>query len=490
MPARRGEDYLRSIRERQPVVYYQGERVSDVTSHKAFCTAVSTLARMYDLQWDPRYHERLTFRSPDTGEPVGITYMIPRSKEDLARIRRALMLIYEHLFGFFGRCYDYLNMWTAIFAAHAWDFFGEQEPRFGENVVKYHRRCREQDLFLTHAIVAPSVDRSKLASELRDPFVQVGCVEEGPEGIVVRGAAMVSTAAPYAEELIYFPNMLRDPDPRYALAFACPTNLRGIKFIARRAFTPREGFTEFEYPISSRYEESDAFVIFDDALIPWENVFLYRRPDKIPKLMWGGVYMKAWFNYHFCIQYYARLKFLTGLAALIAKAVGIDKFINVQEKIGELLIYLNLTEASVVAAEELGEQLPNGLFRPNPQISVSGSHFNMKAMPRAFEIIKLLAAGSLIALPSSAKDFKNPELRPYLEKYFAGSALSAVERVKLFNLAWDAVASELGQRYELYDRFSRGDPTIMWAKMYEQFDEQREECIRLAKSFLDAIPNP
>lgn len=65
-----------------------------------------------------------------------------------------------------------------------------------------------------------------------------------------------------------------------------------------------------------------------------------------------------------------------------------------------------------------------------------------------------------------------------------------MERVKLFNLAWDAVASELGQRYELYDRFSRGDPTIMWAKMYEQFDEQREECIRLAKSFLDAIPNP
>jgi 4-hydroxyphenylacetate 3-monooxygenase len=490
MGARRGEDYLRSIRQRQPVVFYRGERVGDVTAHPAFRTAVSTLARMYDLQWDPAYHELLTFRSPDSGEPVGITFMIPRSKEDLRRIRRALTLIYEHLFGFFGRCYDYLNMWTAVFAAHAWDFFGDSNPRFGENVINYHRACREEDRFLTHAIVAPAVDRSKLASELQDPFIQVGCVEERKEGIVVRGGAMVSTAAPYAEELIYFPNMLRDPDPRYALAFACPTNLKGIKFIARRAFTPREGFSEFEYPISSRFEESDSFVVFDDVLIPWDRVFLYRQPEKVPKLMWGGVYMKAWFNYHFCVQYHARLKFLAGLAALIAKAVGVEKFINVQEKIGELLIYLNLTEACIIAAEELGELLPNGLWRPNPQISVSGSHFNMKAVPRAFEIIKLLAAGSLIALPSSAKDFENPELRPYLEKFFAGAGVPAAERVKLFNLAWDAVSSELGQRYELYDRFSRGDPTIMWAKMYEQFEGQREECVRLAKRFLDSIPSP
>jgi 4-hydroxyphenylacetate 3-monooxygenase len=488
VPARRGQDYLASIRSRQPAVYYDGKLVDDVTTHPAFRVSVETLARMYDLQWEKDYIDKLTYE--EDGERVGITYLIPQSKEDLRRVREGLTAIYDNLFGFFGRCYDYLNMWTGIFAAHARDFFGQPEARFGDNAIKYYQYCKKGDLFLTHAIVAPMVDRSKMPSQLADPYIQVGVVETRAEGIVVRGAAMVSTAAPYAEEIIYFPNMLRDPDPRYAVAFACPTNLPGIKFIARRAFTPRPGMGQFEYPISSRFEESDAMVVFDNVTIPWENVFIYREVDKIPLMMWGGVYMKAWFNYHFTIQHYSRLKFLVGLATAIASTVGIEKFINVQEKLGELLIYLNLTRASIIAAEEAGQKLPNGLFRPNPEIAVSCSHFNMKALPRAYEIIKLLAAGSLITLPSSYKDLENPEVRQYLEKYLAGAGVPAVERIKLFNLAWDVVCSELGQRYELYDRFSRGDPTIMWAKMFEQFSDQREECLKMVKRLLDTIEAP
>ncbi len=445
---------------------------------------------MYDLQWQDEYRDKLTYLLPENGERVGISYLIPDSLEKLRRIREGSTAIYDTMFGFFGRCYDYLNIWTAVFAAHSQDFFGRPDPRFGENVVNYHKHCRDNDLFLTHAIVAPMVDRSKMASELADPFIQVGVVSEKPEGVVVRGAAMVSTAAPYAEEIIYFPNILRDPDPRYALAFACPTNSKGLKFLARRSFAVREGFSAFEYPITSKFEESDAFVMFDDVLLPWENLFVYKQVEKIPALMWGGVYMKAWFNHHFNIQYYSRLKFLVGLATTIAQTVGIEKFINVQEKLGELLIYLNLTRASIIAAEEAGTQLPSGLVRPNPEIAVSCSQFNMKAIPRAYEIIKLLAAGSLISLPSSVKDLENPEIRKYIDKYLVGSGTGAVERIKVFNLAWDVVSSEAGQRYELYDRFSRGDPTVMWAKMYEQFGDQKDESVEMVRRLLDTMGGP
>ncbi len=490
MPARRGRDYLRSIKARQPTVFYDGKVVKDVTSHPAFRTAVGTLAKMYDFQLQDEHREKLTYQLPENGERVGISFMIPDSVEKLRRVREGVTEIYDAMFGFFGRCYDYLNIWTGVFAAHSNDFFGQPDPRFGENVVNYHKHCRDGDIFLTHAIVAPMVDRSKMPSQLSDPFIQVGVVSEKPKGVVVRGAAMVSTAAPYAEEIIYFPNILRDPDPRYALAFACPTNLKGLKFLARRAFITREGFTAFEYPISSRFEESDAFVVFDDVLVPWENLFIYKQVEKIPALMWGEVYMKAWFNHHFNIQYYSRLKFLVGLATMIAQTVGIEKFINVQEKLGELLIYLNLTRASIIAAEEAGTKLPSGLVRPNPEIAVSCGQFNMKAVPRAYEIIKLLAAGSLISLPSSAKDLENPEIRKYIDKYLAGSSVSAAERIKVFNLAWDVVCSEAGQRYELYDRFSRGDPTVMWAKMYEQFGDQKEESVRMVRRLLDATEGP
>jgi 4-hydroxyphenylacetate 3-monooxygenase len=489
LPARHGEDYLKSIKERQPVVFQDGEVVKDVTTHPAFKGAVNTLAKMYDKQWDPDFRDRLTYTLPN-GDRAGISFLIPQSVEDLRRVREGITTIYDGLFGFFGRCFDYLNMWTAVFAAHSNDFFGQPDPRFGTNVLNYYQRCRDADLFMTHAIVAPMVDRSKTASQLADPFIQVGVVAEKPEGIVIRGAAMVATAAPYAEEIVYFPNILRDQDPRYALTFACPTNLKGMKFLARRSFSPKEGFSSYEYPISTNYEESDAFVIFDDVLLPWENVFIYKEVEKVPLLMWGGVYMKAWFNYHFTVQYYSRLKFLVGLAATIANAVGIEKFINVQEKLGELLIYLNLTKASIIAAEESGQKLPNGLFRPNPEIAVSCSQFNMKALPRAYEIIKLLAAGSLISLPSSHRDLENPEIRRYIDKYLVGSGVSAEERIKIFNLAWDVVSSEAGQRYELYDRFSRGDPTIMWAKMYEQFSQQKDDCMKMVRQLLDQMEPP
>lgn len=490
MPARHGSDYLKSIKEKQPTVFYDGKVVEDVTTHPAFRPAINTLARMYDLQWEDGYRDKLTYTLPENGDRVGISYMIPDSLEKLRRVREGATMIYDNMFGFFGRCYDYLNVWTGVFAAHANDFFGQPDPRFGENAVNYHKHCRDNDLFLTHAIVAPMVDRSKMASQLTDPFTQVGVVTEKPQGVVVRGGAMVATAGPYSEELIYFPNILRDPDPRYALAFACPSNSRGLKFLARRTFGPRPGFSSFEYPISSQFEESDAFVIFDDVLVPWENLFVYKQVDKIPALMWGGVFMKAWFNHHFNIQYYSRLKFLVGLATTIAQTVGIEKFINVQEKLGELLIYLNLTRASIIAAEEAGTKLPNGMVRPNAEIAVSCSQFNMKAVPRAYEIIKLLAAGSLISLPSSVKDLENPDIRKYIDKYLPGSGASAVDRIKVFNLAWDVVSSEAGQRYELYDRFSRGDPTIMWAKMYEQFGDQKDECVKMVKRLLDAMGGP
>ncbi len=491
MPIRHGADYVASLRENQPQVFYDGKQVDSVADHPAFKIPVQTLAKMYDLQWEKGFVEKLTFSPPGSAEREGISYMIPQSIEDLRSIREGLSTIYDNLYGFFGRSYDYLNMWTAVFAAHHADFFGDQDPKYGQNVLDYHQTCMRKDLFLTHAIVAPSVDRSKQASELSDPYIQAGVVEEKPNGMVVRGAAMVSTAAPYAEQIIYFPNMLRDPDPRYAIAFACPTNVPGIKFLARKSFAPRPGLGEFEYPISSRFEESDAMVIFDNALIPWEGVFIYKRVEKIPALMWGGVYMKAWFNYHFSVQYYSRLKFLVGLATTIAQTVGIDKFINVQEKLGELLIYLNLTRASIVAAETLSEKLPNGLVRPNPEIAVSSSQFNMQAIPRAYEIIKLISGGSLIALPSSHRDLENPEIRKYIDKYLPGKGgIPASERIKVFNLAWDVVSSEAGQRYELYDRFSRGDPTVMWSKMYEQMADQRDDCVKMVRRLLDSIETP
>ncbi len=485
---RRGSDYIASIRERQPTVYYDGEVVRDLTTHPAFRIPVKTVAEYYDLHWKA---EELRTYNPDVGEETSITFLRPRSKEDLARMRRGLVLIYDHYYGFFGRSPDYLNVWSMVFFAHAEDYFAKAfGSRFAENAVNIYMEHAKNDLFYTHAIVAPMYDRSRPPSQWENPYIQVRVVEERPEGVVVRGAAMLSTAGPYAEMLWYLPNIKRDTDPKYAIFFSLPTNARGVKFIARRGFHPKEGFGEFEYPISSRFEESDALLVLDDVLVPWDRIIFYGKPEEIENFMWHSVRLRTWFNWHFVIQHYCRLKFLAGLSMAVAEAVGINNYINVQEKIGEILIYMALNEAALIAAEEAGEQLDN-IYRPNPYVSIAASHFNMRALPRANEILRLISAGSSIPLPSSLRDFENPEERKLIETYLATKGMNALERAKLFNLLWDVIGSEAGIRYEQYDRFSRGDPTIRWAQMYtEVYKQRKDEFVKLVREIMGHMPNP
>ncbi|GAY25962.1 4-hydroxyphenylacetate 3-hydroxylase [Desulfurococcaceae archaeon AG1] len=488
---RRGEDYIRSIREgNHPVVYYDGKIVENIADHPAFRIPVRTTAEYYDLHWDPGKSDKLRHYSPMLGEEVSISFMIPKSKSDLRKLAEGLMTIYDYYRGFFGRSPDYLNLWSAVFAAHS-DYFAKHfGSRYGENAIEIYKQHAKKDLFFTHAIVAPMYDRSKPPSQWPDPYIWAGVVKETNEGVIVRGAAMISTSAAYAEWLWYLPNIRRDTDPRYAIFFAIPTNTKGIKVLARRGFEPRSGYSEFEYPISSKYEESDGLLIFDDVLVPWENIIFYKKPEEIENFMWHEVRLRSWFNWHFVIQHYCRLKFLAGLAISVAQAAGIDSFINVQEKLGEILIYLALNEAAIYGSIELAEELPN-IVRPNAQIAIAASHFNMKALPRANEILRLISAGASIPIPASIKDFENPEERAYIEKYLAMKGINALERVKLFNLLWDVIGSEVGMRYEQYDRFSRGDPTIRWAQTYtEVYRSKHDELKKIVKEILDQMPNP
>jgi 4-hydroxyphenylacetate 3-monooxygenase len=68
------------------------------------------------------------------------------------------------------------------------------------------------------------------------------------------------------------------------------------------------------------------------------------------------------------------------------------------------------------------------------------------------EIVEKIIASALIYLPSSAKDFANPEIDKYLAKYLRGSnGIGYRERIKIMKLLWDAIGTEFGGRHELYE---------------------------------------
>ncbi len=85
MAARTGQEYITGLRERAAEVYIGGERVKDVTTHPALTNGVRTLASLYDMQRDPILGQEMTYSSPTTGEQVGLSFIPPRTKEDLER---------------------------------------------------------------------------------------------------------------------------------------------------------------------------------------------------------------------------------------------------------------------------------------------------------------------------------------------------------------------------------------------------------------------
>ena len=205
MPARSGEDYVARLREteKEREVWLEGERITDLTRHQAFKNTVESLAHLYDMQHDPAYKTKLTYRL-DSGESAGLSFLMPRTIDDLKRRGGMLKVWAEATCGMMGRSPDFLNAAIMVFAAGR-DFFGQADKRFAENVQNYYEHCRDNDLLLTHAIIDPQVDRSKLRHEQADPFTILGRVKETDQGIVVRGAKMLATLGPLADELLVYP---------------------------------------------------------------------------------------------------------------------------------------------------------------------------------------------------------------------------------------------------------------------------------------------
>ena len=127
--------------------------------------------------------------------------------------------------------------------------------------------------FLTHALVQPPTDRSKASADQAEEFLHVGTVRETSEGIVIRGARMLATLGPVADEVLVYnmPN-LQPQDTKHALAFALPIDTPGLRQICREPFESG-GRSAFDHPLGVHFEEPDAMMIFDDVFVPWDRVF-------------------------------------------------------------------------------------------------------------------------------------------------------------------------------------------------------------------------
>ncbi len=475
--ARTGEQFLAGLRGDEREIWLEGEKVTDPASHPKLEGAARSLARLFDLQ-----HEEpdvFLMDSPDTGQPVSVTHVQPRGREDLERRRRASKRIADASVGMMGRTPDYLNYTFACFAARAdvWARYGNEEG--AANVVAYQKHMRDNDLALTHTLINPQVDRSVPEAEQAAGEVSLHKVEDTENGILVRGARMLATLAPFADELAVYPGSdLRLQDARYAICFAIPMSTPGLRFICRDSFSAQRD--PWDYPLSTRFDEMDAVVVFDDVEIPRERIFLDGDPQLHTEVI-TDTHWRAHIIHQAMTRAWAKLEFAFGLGHTLAEMTGVNRFDHVQEKLGELWSMMEMTRAGVIAAEAGSRQAEGSDdWVPDERSLVALRGLMPKYVPRAMELLQLVGGGGFMTTPSKA-DMEGP-LRPDIDKYFQSRNASAERRIRAFRLAWDFVGSALGGRGELYERFYLQDSFRMTALAYLLAD--KEHATELVQQFL------
>jgi 4-hydroxyphenylacetate 3-monooxygenase oxygenase component len=490
MAARSGQAYVESLKKNAPCVYLGGRRVADVTDEPTFQEPMRAIAEQYDMQLDPLYRDVMTYRSPTSGHPVSTSFLVPSTREDLVKKRQHFKLRADHNFGFLGRAPDFMNQFVTGWHLMA-DRFGRAGARFGDNATRYYEHVRENDLFLTHMLINPQIDRSKTSAQQEEPFLHLGRVGETREGIVVRGAKMLGTMAPLTEEVAVIPFGGVPPgDDAYALVFGIPTATPGLTFICRETVAPLPR-SRFDHPLSSRFEEMDCIAVFDDVLIPWDRVMVDGSPGSGDIVNSLGADFGALLNMQTAARMLSQLEFFCGLAMKVADTIGITGFLHVQEKLGEMLSQMEIARAVFYGAEAMAQQMANGVWVPGGP-GLRAFHLQTgKVYSRFVEIVQSLAAGGFFYAPSEA-DLASPEIRPYIDKYVRGRAgVTAEERIALFKLAWDATGETFASRMAQYVRFYSGDPIRLTAGFYAQYDkEQLFELVERALGRRDGVPIP
>ena len=460
---RTGDEYRDSIRDGREV-FMNGEKVPDVTTHPMFKPLVDIRARIYDMQHEAATASKMVYREDD-GEQYSIGLKLPYSQNDWSEKRASTDAIFDDIGGVVTRVGDETvgEMWSLY---DGQDVLNQVDPQFSKNIKNHIHKVIDQDPFHVSANTDPKGDRSK-APQDQDPDMLLHVVKETDEGIVVRGAKF-ETAAAYANQAFTKPtiaNWGNEAYSDYAVGFVCDLGSPGIRMICRTGFAGRA--SKEDYPLSNRFDEIDSLVIFDNVLIPWENVLFYRHTK-------AAVFIRATLHRYSAFAFVQRiLKYadmMIGAALFNVRQTGLDKQQAVQEKLSQLAVYREGINAHLTAAIAMAEKSPNDLLMPNQSLLLTGRVHACSNLPAMMHIARELCGGQICVTPDFAC-FSDQESGPWLDKFYSiNDDWVAEDRRKLLAYARDLLNSDYAGHRLTFQLFAQSPPFAHLGAVYRNFD--------------------
>jgi len=379
----------------------------------------------------------------------------------LARKRKNIEFWARETFGQMGRYPDFCAQ--LVVGLLDWTYAIEKEnQQWADNARQYYLHCRKNDLCLTHALTDQYYDRTRRVSEQSDPDLILHIVGESKKGVVVRGLRTLATLAPISDEVLVYPNRPRDADEAdYAIAFAIPMNTPGLKILCRDLYA--EHADPERHPLTTRFDEVDAALIFEDVVVPWERVFVYKNPQ----LLAGIMYIHTWAQYSTMLRLVTKLEGFLGVAQLLTEYGGRNKSASSQILLSSLMQDTEILRSCIRVAEAKGYVTPGGSWAP--RLSAAYRVHSIEASDRAERTMEGLLTSTLM-LSGGASDL-NSDVGPLVERYFRGGAPSTREHLRLMAIAADMVMTPFGKRSQLYERLQSGEVDRMRQRLYGQYQD-------------------
>lgn len=466
MTVRTGAEYIAGLNDGREV-WYDGKRVDNVARFGEFEASIAALARGYDLQHDPAHRDTLTCESPEFGERIARAFEVPRTMEQLRAKRESFITSASMACGMLGRAPDFLNVMLMALGVKR-SFFAECSPQCAQAVADYYEYVARNDLFLTHALLDPQLDKSKLRHEQADPGTPLRVVDRNSDGLVVHGIKRIATAAPYADEILVwpFPPTFRPGEEDYANVFAIPMNTKGLKTLCRRSFASHGSRQDF--PLSAQFDEMDATVVFDHVLVPWDRVFLHGDIALLNR-MYKDSRMRELTAHQTNARLEVKLGFVYALLVRLAEAAGLDKHPATMEMLGEAAVRVEVIRSTTRSAELQATIDPdNGVLYPDLPALQAGRALGPVYYPEMINMIRKISGGGLIQLPVSLAEFDSP-IGADLAKSLDGAGISGRDKSALMKLAWDLCGSEFGARHELYEMNYAGERSALLAGIQREY---------------------
>lgn len=475
-----GRQHIDSLRDGRRI-FIDGTCVDDPVSHPAFRNTIRSAAGLFDYQAQPQNLDRMTFVSPRTGNRVSRMWQLPTSYAELVERRQALESWAELTCGMLGRSPDHVascvsGMYMGL------DLFERHGAARAAAVRDYYEYARDNDLYLTYVIISPQADRSRSAGGQADEFLVAGVCDEDSQGITIRGAKMLGTACPLANEVFVGAiQPLKPGEEKHSFTAMVPLNAKGLKILSRKSYEAHAP-SKFDSPLSSSFDENDAVLYFDEVKVPWERVFVH-NDVQMAQAQWHAIPTHVYQNYQCQIRLMVKLRFLLGLARKIAETNGIVNFPQVRETLGQLAAEGAMVEGLVAGMEASGWHYGR-YYIPNKKLLYSAMVLTQQMYPKFVNTLRELSGGGMIMLPSSVDDFNHPEMAACIERTQRSPVTDSVGRIKLFKLAWDAVGSEFGSRHQQYEMFYAGATMVTRGHAFRTFDWER--AVGLVDGFMSA----